>query len=75
MFLRYDLGSGPVVLRSPDKVKLNTFHRVVARRFGKDGEIRLDNGRTEKGSTPGTLKSLNIETSLFMGYVPDATQE
>ncbi len=64
------------MIQTPDKVKLNTFHKVTARRHGRDGEIKLDTrGRTAMGGTPGTLKSLNLDTNLYLGYVPDATQE
>ena len=67
------MGSGLAVLKSPDKIELNTFHTVTARRFGKDGILRIDNKIDVAGTSPGMLKSLNIDTPLFLGFVPNAT--
>lgn len=68
---RFDLGSGALVLKSPEMVKLNTLHRVVARRFSQDGSLRLDNGQEMTGTSPGTRSSLNLITPLYLGYVAD----
>ena len=72
---RFDLGSGPLVLQSHEMVKLNTLHRVVAKRFGQDGMLRLDNGQEVTGSSPGSLKSLNLLTPIYLGYMGGPTAE
>ncbi len=72
---RFDLGSGPTTLESPEVVELNTFHTVVAKRFGQDGMLQLDDGVEVTGSSPGSLRSLNLGTSLYIGYVPEALPE
>ena len=62
-----------LLLETPEKVVLNTFHKVRARRFGQDGTLQLDEGEVVSASSPGNLKSLNLGTPLYLGYVPDAT--
>ena len=64
-----------LVLRSTQMVELNRFHHVVARRFGQDGMLQLDDGPQVTGSSPGTLKSLNLGASLHLGFVPAMTEE
>jgi len=68
---RYDLGSGAAVLRSREAVRLNMVHKLTARRFVKDASLKLDGGAEVIGSSPGTLKALNINTPLYLGHVPN----
>ena len=72
---RYDLGSGPTVIRSADPIRMNTYHKVLARRFNTEGHLRIDNGPSVAGTSPGNLQSLNLQTDIYLGYVPKATQE
>ncbi|GAB6019276.1 hypothetical protein CHUAL_000876 [Chamberlinius hualienensis] len=67
---RYNLGSGPVIIRSLHKVRLKKFHRVVARRFHRDGILRLDNQEDVSGRSQGMLRSLDLKQNLFVGTVP-----
>ena len=62
-------------MESPEPVELNVFHKVVAKRFGQDGVLQLNDGTEVSGSSPGSLRSLNLGTSLYLGYVPDALAE
>jgi len=39
---RYDLGSGKKVLRSREPITLGRFHRLSAKRYGRDAILRLD---------------------------------
>ena len=73
--LRYDLGGGPVILRSAQKIELKRFHHVVAKRFGQEGRLQLDGGAPITGKSPGQLQSLNVNTPLYLGYIPDASKE
>ena len=70
---RYNLGSKPAVLKSASRIQLNKYHKVVAKRFLKDGMLQLDNGPEVSGQSPGTLTSLNLKTDLFLGYIPEIT--
>ena len=61
-----------MTLETLETVELNTFHKVTAQRFGQDGRLRLDEGEEVRDGSPGTLRSLNLGTSLYLGYVPAA---
>ncbi|XP_059489125.1 agrin-like [Neocloeon triangulifer] len=67
---RYNLGSGPVVITSHEKVQLRKFHHVVARRYQKDGVLKVDNFGDVAGQSLGTLKSLDLLEDAFVGSIP-----
>ncbi|GFY50836.1 hypothetical protein TNIN_474141, partial [Trichonephila inaurata madagascariensis] len=67
---RYNLGSGAVVLRSSQRVQLGKFHRVIAKRYLKDGLLAVDGQENVSGKSQGTLNSLDLEDNLFVGFVP-----
>ena len=70
---RYDLGSGSKVLRSREPITLGRFHRLSAKRYGRDGVLRLDGGRDVSGVSPGNLRSLNVGMPLYLGNVANVT--
>ncbi|XP_059489147.1 agrin-like isoform X3 [Neocloeon triangulifer] len=70
---RYNLGNGPVVITSHEKVQLKKFHHVVARRYHRDGVLKLDDFEDVAGQSQGSLKSLDLQEDAFIGFVP--TQE
>ncbi|XP_066971041.1 LOW QUALITY PROTEIN: agrin-like [Macrobrachium rosenbergii] len=67
---RYNLGSGPAIIRSHERVQMKSFHRVVANRYQRDGKLQLDSSEDAVGKAPGNLKSLDLRGSTFIGYVP-----
>ncbi|XP_064092109.1 agrin-like isoform X6 [Macrobrachium nipponense] len=67
---RYNLGSGPAVIRSHERVQMKSFHRVVANRYQRDGKLQLDSSEDAVGKAPGNLKSLDLRGSTYIGYVP-----
>ncbi|XP_071039097.1 agrin-like isoform X2 [Parasteatoda tepidariorum] len=67
---RYNLGSGPVILRSPHRLQKGKFHRLVAKRYLRDGVLTLDGQEDVAGHSEGTLKSLDLTENMFLGYVP-----
>jgi len=70
---RYDLGSGTKVLRSREPITLGRFHALSAKRYGRDGVLRLDGGRDVSGVSPGNLRSLNVGMPLYLGNVANVT--
>jgi len=50
------------------------FHKVTAMRFGKDGVLKLDDGHEVPSTSPGMLQSLNLNTSVYLGFIPDITE-
>lgn len=67
---KYDLGNGPVLIRSIDKIQLNQFHRVVIKRYHRDGILKLDEGEDVAGQARGSLKALDLLEDTFIGFVP-----
>lgn len=73
---RYNLGNGVVALTSREKVTLGRRHRVSARRYHRDGALRLDDGDDVTGQSQGFLKALDLHQDLFLGNLPPgATQK
>ncbi|XP_040441615.1 LOW QUALITY PROTEIN: basement membrane-specific heparan sulfate proteoglycan core protein [Falco naumanni] len=64
---RYELGSGPAVLRSTEPVTLGHWHRVTAERVHKDGTLVVDDTAPVKRSSPGKSQGLNLRTPLYLG--------
>ncbi|XP_075629463.1 basement membrane-specific heparan sulfate proteoglycan core protein isoform X8 [Balearica regulorum gibbericeps] len=64
---RYELGSGPAVLRSAEPVTLGRWHRVTAERLHKDGTLAVDAAAPVKRSSPGKSQGLNLRTPLYLG--------
>ncbi|KAK7792852.1 hypothetical protein R5R35_009634 [Gryllus longicercus] len=67
---RYNLGNGPVVITSLDKVEMKKFHRVIIKRYHRDGMLKLDDFEDVAGQSQGTLKALDLAEDAFIGYVP-----
>jgi len=67
---RYNLGNGPVVLTSPERVTMKTFHRVAAKRYHKDGVLIFNDGEDVAGQSQGMLKSLDLNQDTFIGNMP-----
>nr|XP_053635121.1 agrin-like [Cherax quadricarinatus] len=67
---RYNLGSGPALIRSHERVQMKRFHKVVAKRYQRDGILQLDESEDAIGKAPGNLKSLDLRGSTYIGYVP-----
>lgn len=49
---------------------MKKFHHVVARRYHRDGVLKLDNSEDVAGQSQGSLKSLDLQEDAFVGFVP-----
>ncbi|KMQ92751.1 agrin-like isoform x1 protein [Lasius niger] len=67
---RYNLGNGPVVLTSSERVTMKTFHRAAAKRYHKDGVLIFNDGEDVAGQSQGMLKSLDLNQDTFIGNMP-----
>lgn len=67
---RYNLGNGPIIITSLNKVQLNQFHRIIIKRYHRDGMLKLDEGEDIAGQSMGSLKALDLTEDAFVGYVP-----
>ncbi|XP_016135597.1 agrin isoform X1 [Sinocyclocheilus grahami] len=72
---RYDLGKGPAVIRSKEKIKLNEWSTVNLERASRKGEISINGKDPVRGEAPKSRKNqhtdLNLKESLFVGGAPD----
>ncbi|XP_057175887.1 agrin isoform X3 [Triplophysa rosa] len=72
---RYDLGKGPAVIRSKEKIRLNEWNTVNLERASRKGEISINGKDPVKGESPKSRKGqhtdLNLKESLFVGGAPD----
>lgn len=67
---RYNLGNGPVVITSLDKVQLKRFHRVIIKRYHRDGMLKLDEEEDVAGQSKGSLRALDLTDDAYIGFVP-----
>ncbi|XP_076277738.1 agrin-like isoform X5 [Lasioglossum baleicum] len=67
---RYNLGNGPVILTSPERVTMKTFHHVAAKRYHKDGVLIFNDGEDVAGQSQGVLKSLDLNQNTYIGNMP-----
>uniref|UniRef100_A0A4W4G296 Agrin n=1 Tax=Electrophorus electricus TaxID=8005 RepID=A0A4W4G296_ELEEL len=68
---RYDLGKGPAVIRSKEKLKLNVWNTVNLERANRKGELNMNGRDPARGEAPNQHTDLNLKESLFVGGAPD----
>lgn len=70
-FGRYELGSGPAVLKSREQVNMNQMNRVLGQRALKDGSLKLNDFAVVVGTSKGDLTMLNLDKSpIYLGSIP-----
>ena len=70
------MGSGIAVIKSNLPVTPGQWHRVQARRWHRDGMLRLDNGEDVSGQSGGDLRALDIDReSMYIGGIPVENSE
>lgn len=67
---RYNLGSGFALLTSVDKIELSKYHKVVVKRYHRDGILKIDETEEVAGQSKGSLRALDLSEDSFLGYVP-----
>ncbi|CAG0888567.1 unnamed protein product [Darwinula stevensoni] len=75
LVFRFDLGSGPLTLRYPEKVTLGEWHKATASRHKRQGKLTLDNQKPIRAESPEPLSELNLRTSVFLGGLKDRNIE
>ncbi|XP_056156000.1 agrin [Lampris incognitus] len=71
---RYDLGKGPAVIRSREKLKLNVWNTINLERSNRKGEIMVNEKDPVRGESPNQHTALNLKESLYVGGAPDFSQ-
>jgi len=67
---RYDLGDGAGILKSAMRLHSGNSYEIGAKRYNRDGLLRVNDEEDIKGSSPGTMKSLNLDHGGYLGFVP-----
>lgn len=49
---------------------MKTFHRVIAKRYHKDGVLIFNGGEEVAGQSEGMLKSLDLNQDTYIGNIP-----
>ena len=65
----YDLGTGPVTIRSSTHLTLDQWHTVEAYRQGRSGQLVVDGNLPQTGTSPGSFTSLQLGDNLYLGGV------
>ncbi|XP_062871868.1 agrin isoform X2 [Trichomycterus rosablanca] len=68
---RYDLGKGPAIIRSKEKLKLHVWSTVNLERANRKGEISINGKDTGRGEAPNQHTDLNLKENLYVGGAPD----
>ncbi|XP_071147127.1 pikachurin-like [Mytilus edulis] len=64
---KFDLGTGPGVLRSIQHVTLNEWHHVKVTRTGLQGIMEIDNQLRVEGNAEGGFTQLTLLQDLYIG--------
>nr|QBP17600.1 heparan sulfate proteoglycan [Recilia dorsalis] len=68
---RFDVGSGPGVIRGNQPLSLGQWHTVQLSRFKKEGTMYVDETQYYTGSSRGRMQGLDLSQPLYLGGVPD----
>ncbi|XP_074655738.1 basement membrane-specific heparan sulfate proteoglycan core protein-like [Tubulanus polymorphus] len=69
--LSYELGTGIANIVTNERYNDGLTHTIVTERTGRNGELKVDNGRKYSGSSGGLLQKLNTKGNIYIGGVPD----
>ncbi|ESO11987.1 hypothetical protein HELRODRAFT_63300, partial [Helobdella robusta] len=64
---RFDLGTGPAILRSKYRIELDVWHIVIASRTGRKGYLKVDDQQLVEGMASGAFTQLTLTLDLFVG--------
>ncbi|XP_030042069.1 agrin isoform X2 [Microcaecilia unicolor] len=68
---RYDLGKGAAVIKSKERIALNTWVSVSLERSGRKGLMSISNGEQITGESPAPHTALNLKEPLYVGGAQD----
>ncbi|XP_064610527.1 LOW QUALITY PROTEIN: basement membrane-specific heparan sulfate proteoglycan core protein-like [Liolophura sinensis] len=68
---RFDVGSGPAIIRGNRSLELNRWHTVKLKRDRKLGTMVVNDEPSYMGEAQGRFVGLDLEDSLYLGAVPD----
>ncbi|XP_013773558.1 pikachurin-like [Limulus polyphemus] len=68
---RFDLGTGPAIVRSPEPVEMDEWHTLFVSRTGRDGSLEVDTQPRVEGMSQGAFTQLSLPLNLYIGGVSD----
>ncbi|CAG2107760.1 unnamed protein product [Medioppia subpectinata] len=68
---RFDLGSGPAVIRSRHPIAMNEWHTIVISRTGRQGILQVNDETPVTAHSYGAFSQMSLSLNLFVGGVPD----
>ena len=68
---RFDVGSGPAVIRSDKPLELGKWHTVKLNRNRKDGSMTVDDQAPVYGAVVGRFLGLDLLEPFYVGGVPN----
>ncbi|KAK0045472.1 pikachurin [Biomphalaria pfeifferi] len=71
---RFDLGTGPAILRSMETLTMNSWHIVRASRTGLMGTLNVDDQPQVSGQSEGAFTQLSLFDGLYLGGHPNFDQ-
>ncbi|KAG8188529.1 hypothetical protein JTE90_004764 [Oedothorax gibbosus] len=66
---RFDMGSGPAIIRSQEPILADEWLSIVAERDMREGSLIVNDGIASKGMSPGVTRGLNLHTPFYVGSV------
>ncbi|XP_050436691.1 agrin-like [Adelges cooleyi] len=67
---KYNLGNGAVVLTSLHPITIGSKHKIIAKRYQKDGLLQFEDHEPVRSVSMGSLRSLDLNDNAYVGYVP-----
>ncbi|XP_067659130.1 basement membrane-specific heparan sulfate proteoglycan core protein-like isoform X2 [Haliotis asinina] len=68
---RFDVGSGPAIIRGNNPVQMNTWNTVQFKRDRKNGTLIVNDEPAYYGEAPGRFEGLDLLENMYIGGVPN----
>ena len=63
----YEMGSGPAVIMSRQRVNDGQEHTIEVSKLGRKGTLTVDGGNEVSGESEGFLQMLNADGNIYIG--------
>ncbi|XP_050532357.1 agrin-like [Daktulosphaira vitifoliae] len=67
---KYNLGNGAVILTSLHPIIIGRKHKIIAKRYQRDGLLQFEDYEPVRSVSMGSLRSLDLNDNAYVGYVP-----
>lgn len=70
---RFDCGSGPALLISPQPAKMGNWNQVIVARNDNHGSLQLNTGQVVRGAAQGEYTRITLRQNLYVGGYSNMT--